>query len=48
MPSKKLIGISKAAELLGVGISTFRAWDDSDLLKAERTAERRKKISGNF
>jgi excisionase family DNA binding protein len=32
-----LIGIAKAAELLGVGISTLRAWDDSGALKAERT-----------
>ena len=37
MTSKRLIGIAKAAELLGVGISTLRAWDDSGALKAERT-----------
>jgi len=37
MASRKLIGITKAAELLGVGISTLRAWDDSGLLKAART-----------
>ncbi len=37
MTSKRLIGIAKAAELLGVGISTLRAWDDSGTLKAERT-----------
>ncbi len=37
MPSKKLAGIAKTAELLGVGISTLRAWDDSGALKAERT-----------
>ena len=37
MTSKRLIGIAKAAELLGVGISTLRAWDDSSALKAERT-----------
>ncbi len=36
MPSKRLIGIAKAAELLGVGISTLRAWDESGALKAER------------
>jgi len=35
MTSKRLIGIAKAAELLGVGISTLRAWDDSGALKAE-------------
>ena len=37
MTSKRLIGIAKAAEFLGVGISTLRAWDDSGVLKAERT-----------
>lgn len=37
MTSKRLIGIAKAAEFLGVGISTLRAWDDSGTLKAERT-----------
>lgn len=37
MTSKRLIGIARAAELLGVGISTLRAWDDTGLLKAERT-----------
>lgn len=37
MASKKLVGIAKTAELLGVGISTLRAWDDSGALKAERT-----------
>lgn len=37
MASKKLVGIAKAAELLGVGISTLRAWDESGALKAGRT-----------
>ncbi len=36
MPSKRLIEIAKAAELLGVGIATLRAWDESGALKAER------------
>lgn len=37
MASKKLVRIAKAAEFLGVGISTLRLWDDSGTLKAERT-----------
>ena len=43
MTSKKLVGIAKAAELLGVGISTLRAWDDSGALKAERTKGRHRR-----
>ncbi|MBU0554314.1 IS607 family transposase [Myxococcota bacterium] len=37
-PTDRLIGLSEAAELLGVGISTLRFWDTSGKLPALRTA----------
>lgn len=43
MASKKLVGIAKAAELLGVGISTLRVWDECGALKAERTKGRHRR-----
>lgn len=37
-PTDRLIGLSEAAELLGVGTSTLRFWDTSGKLPALRTA----------
>lgn len=37
-PTDRLIGLTEAAELLGVGTSTLRAWDNNGKLEALRTA----------